>query len=423
MFTDAYWPRTNGVTVSIESFSRALIRAGHSVLIVAADYPYNMGFSLLSVPPKPLKDPADEPDLMRVPSRPVLISKEDRLAKSRMWFKVAKRLNSFKPDIIHVHTEFTIGIFGLNYASLYGIPLIYTAHTMWEEYAANYIPYLPSWILKAIARTVLKTTMRRADAIISPSSQMAGVIERYKIKRRVWQLPTGIDPRLFTHGKEELAAFRARLDERFPRMAGARILLFAGRVTAEKNISMLVAAFARIHRRVGDTILFLAGDGPHIDQYRDEAKEAGVLDACVFSGYIERHELALLYGVSTVFTFPSRTETQGLVTIEAMLSGVPVVAVGEMGTINVMGGDNGGFMVANDPEVFADRVVQLLEDPTLHARKVLEAREHAKSWTIDSMCGRLEAIYHETIVEYNASPRSRRRRPMAKWMKALSHST
>lgn len=98
--------------------------------------------------------------------------------------------------------------------------------------------------------------------------------------------------------------------------------------------------------------------------------------------------------------FASLTETQGLVTIEAMCSGKPVVAIGAMGTLMVMGGDNGGFMVSNSREEFAARILDLLDDPVLYARKCQEARHHAASWTIDAMTAKLEQIYHGCMESY-----------------------
>jgi glycosyltransferase involved in cell wall biosynthesis len=101
--------------------------------------------------------------------------------------------------------------------------------------------------------------------------------------------------------------------------------------------------------------------------------------------------------MSDIFVFPSLTETQGLVTIEAMLSGTPVVAIGAMGTIQVMNGNNGGFMVQNDPREFISRVFDLLEDDELYRSKVEEAKRHAQGWTIETMTVKLEQIYRSTL--------------------------
>jgi glycosyltransferase involved in cell wall biosynthesis len=120
-----------------------------------------------------------------------------------------------------------------------------------------------------------------------------------------------------------------------------------------------------------------------------------VEDHCVFTGYMEREDLALTYGISHIFVMPSMTETQGLVTMEAMLSGIPVVAIGAMGTVQLMEGNMGGFMTANDSGEFKARILELLEDDELYRRKAEEARQHAQGWTIESITEQLVEIYRE----------------------------
>jgi Glycosyltransferase len=407
MFTDAYWPRVNGVTVSVDSFSRALIRAGHQVVVICSFYPDSQTIGCMSTPVMEKRERDTDPTIIRVPSYPVFISKEDRMAKFHKWFWVSKQLNALQPDVIHVNSEFVIGEFGFNYAKLHGVPLVYTFHTLWEDYAVNYIPYVPEFILRFFARGITKNMARRADTVIAPTSQIQEVLKRYKIKKPVHLLPTGIDPELFRNDSSRVKEFRGKLETAFPALAGKRILLFAGRIGKEKNLSFLLRLLPAIVKKHPEVVLLVAGNGPDLSFFQEEAGEIGVADSCVFSGYLDRKDLALTYALSDIFVFPSRTETQGLVTIEAMLSGLPVVAIGEMGTITVMGGDNGGFMVKNDPEEFTARVLDLLEDPELYRKKVAEAKKHARSWTIDTMTVRLEKIYRDTIAEVDGSRRKR----------------
>ena len=210
-------------------------------------------------------------------------------------------------------------------------------------------------------------------------------------------MPTGIDPALFTHDEGEIAAYRVLLEQKYPRLKGKRILLFAGRISGEKNINFLLAIAPLIIEKHPEVAFLFVGNGPDLHLFEKEAVRLGVADACVFTGYLTREDLALTYGISDIFVFPSLTETQGLVTIEAMLSGTPVVAIGAMGTLMVMGGDNGGFMVKDDKDEFVRRVFELLENDDLYQRKVAEAREHAQAWTIDTMAIKLEKIYQRTI--------------------------
>jgi glycosyltransferase involved in cell wall biosynthesis len=397
MFTDAYWPRVNGVTVSVDTFSRSLIKAGHDVMIICVNYPDSESGEA-SIPEGKVSNLLK---IVRVPSMPAIISKEDRVANFSKWFWVAKQIDVFRPDIIHINTEFTIAEFGFLYGKIYNLPILYTFHTMWEDYAANYLPMFPVFFCRFIARSILKTILKRAYKVIVPTPQIEAVVKKYNVKKETFLLPTGIDPGLFEHDKAESAEFRKKFEGRYPALRGSRILLFAGRIAREKNLGFLLDILPAIRSRYPEAVLLCAGNGPDLEYFRKEAEERGIGEYCVFTGYMERTDLALVYAMSDIFVFPSLTETQGLVTLEAMFSGTPVVAIGELGTAMVMGGDNGGFMVKNDPEEFTARVFDLLDDDDLYRRKALEARSHAAAWSIDSLTKKLETIYRNTQLAFH----------------------
>ncbi|MDR2052453.1 MAG: glycosyltransferase [Treponema sp.] len=397
MFTDAYWPRVNGVTVSVDTFSRSLMKAGHEVMIICADYP-DSETGTASVPGG---EAPNLPKIVRVPSMPAIISREDRVANLSKWFWVARQVDVFRPDILHINTEFIIAEFGFLYGKIYNLPILYTFHTMWEDYAANYLPMFPVFICRFIARNILKNILRRSYKVIVPTPQIEAVVKKYNVKKETFLLPTGIDPGLFEHDKAETCRFREKFEERYPALKARRILLFAGRIVKEKNLGFLLDILPAIRSRRPEAVLLFAGNGPDLEYFQKEAEEKGIGEHCVFTGYMERTELALVYAMSDIFVFPSLTETQGLVTLEAMFSGIPVVAIGELGTAMVMGGDNGGFMVKNDPREFTARVLDLLGDDELYRRKAREARNHAAAWSIDSITRKLEAIYRDTQMAFH----------------------
>ena len=397
MFTDAYWPRINGVTVSVDSFSRSLINMGHEVLIICSSYPEGMG-----TPVSFLDSSAnvEGPEIIRVPSLPALITKEDRIAKFNKWYWVFKQVESFNPDIIHINTEFMIAEFGFLYARAHNLPAIYTFHTMWEDYGPNYFPFFPSFLVKKVVRGIIKNILNRSYRVIVPTKQIDDVLHKYRSRTETFLLPTGIDPQLFDHDKAEGRIFRDTLDELYPRLEGKKILLFAGRIVKEKNLGFLINVLHEVLKKRRDVVLLFVGSGPDLEYFKDEFKKVGLEENCVFAGYMDRKDLALTYMVSEVFVFPSMTDTQGLVTLEAMISGTPVVAIGAMGTLMVMGGDNGGFMVKNDSGEFSARVLELLEDPALRGRKSQEAVMHARAWSIEELTKKLITIYEATIKFY-----------------------
>jgi glycosyltransferase involved in cell wall biosynthesis len=398
IFSDAYWPRVNGVTVSVDSYSRSLIKAGHEVLVICSSYPEGIdGTSSFHFDREAEEGGAK---IVRVPSMPAFVKKEDRLAKFTKWHWVFRQVESFKPEIIHINTEFVIAEIGFLYARAHNLPAIYTFHTMWEDYGPNYFPMLPIFFIKFIARSIIKTILFQSYRVIVPTTQIDEVVHAYNHRIKTSLLPTGIEPELFDHTDEEGEIFREKLEGSFPKLKGKRILLFAGRIVKEKNLGFLLNILPEILKKHPDVVLLFAGSGPDLDYFREEAKEKGLEDNCEFSGYVERKYLALIYRVSEVFLFPSLTDTQGLVTIEAMFSGTPVVAIGALGTLMVMGGDNGGFMVENDESEFTERVLELLGDKDLWSRKSEEARLHARSWSIEELTKKLADIYKATTEAY-----------------------
>ena len=397
MFSDAYWPRVNGVTVSVDSFSKALVKEGHEVLIICSSYPEG-----LNIPSSFLNIPAAEggPKIVRVPSMPALITKEDRIAKFNKWFWVFRQVEIFDPDIVHINTEMVIAEFGFLFAKAHNLPAIYTFHTMWEDYGPNYFPLFPPFFVRFVIRGVLKNILNRSYRVIVPTQQIDEVVHKYKPRTITFLLPTGIEPELFDHEKEECLVFREKFEETFPSLSGKKILLFAGRIAKEKNLIFLIKILPLLIREHPDIILLFAGDGPDLEYFKGEAKKAGVEAFCLFTGYLERWDLARIYSISEIFLFPSLTDTQGLVTLEAMFSGTPVVAIGALGTLMVMGGDNGGFMVKNDEKEFSSRVLDLLSDPELRSRKSNEAKIHARAWSIQELTRKLIDIYQTTIDSY-----------------------
>jgi glycosyltransferase involved in cell wall biosynthesis len=404
MFTDSYWPRVNGVSASVEGFVSALIKLGHEVLIICPYYPESpmqTGFA------KVLHDAAmqtggiPESSIIRVPSLPVPISKEDRISKSHKLFWVSKQIDKFKPDIIHIQSEFVTADFGYYCARVNKIPAVYTYHTLWGDYMKTYIPWAPMFILKIILWIVESTAFRRPYRVIVPSEVILQYAQKYKSKKTPYLLPTGIDNKIFyPRNDAENTAFRQSIEEAYTKLKQKRILLYAGRVGKEKNLELILKVAPKIIKEREDTIFLIVGSGPDIYWFKEECETLGLTEHFVFTGYVERRLLASIYCISKIFIFPSTTETQGLVTIEAMLSGIPVVAVGERGTLMVMRGDNGGFMVPDDAGIFTRRVLDLLDNEELYKKKSAEALEYGKNWTMDVMVKRLENIYTETIVAY-----------------------
>jgi glycosyltransferase involved in cell wall biosynthesis len=371
----------NGVTVSVQTFRDELERLGHKVIILCPEYPPSRGAVLR------------EASVRRFPSMSSFVSTEDRLIRPSVFPYFVRALERFNPDVIHINTEFTANIAARGYAKLRGYPVLVTSHTDYEDYIGNYITYVPVRLLRAAVRFLMRSLYKTADVVITPSHTQEQKLKAYHIRKRFIVVPTGIAGSFAPRDKAEVAAYRAALDARFPALAGMRILLFAGRITLEKDVKFLIPVLRRILACRDDVVLLFAGDGPGRAQVETAAKRSGLSDKCVFMGYVGRAELPLVYAAADVFVFPSKTETQGLCTIEAMGTGLPVVAIGEMGTLDVMRGDHGGFMVGDDKQEFTDSVLRLLDDEKLHASKSAEAIAWARQYRVEVTTARLVRLY------------------------------
>lgn len=384
LVSDGFWPRINGVTISIQTFRDELERQGHETLVMAPAYP------------NAKVDPA-LPRVKRFRSSRDLFSKEDRDVLPDAFPDIFAALDEFNPDIVHFNTEFGMFLAGSIWCKLHHKAVFITCHTNWEFYIKHYVPLLPPMFARAIARHYMQRAYLNADYILMPGSQMQELLTSYGVKGPFHVLQTGIDPAGFQATTEELSEFRLNLDKLAPQLAGKRLLLYVGRMGNEKNITFLLPVLKLIRESVPDTALVLIGDGPYRNKILKEAELQGLGSLIHAPGYMDRKDLRLAYGSADVFVFPSKTETQGLTPIEAMMCGTPVVAIGEMGTRDVMQGDNGGFMVPDNIGVFAHAVVKLLTDSNLHTEKSAEARTWASRFDVTSTTRQLVGHYEACL--------------------------
>lgn len=416
MFSDCYYPRVNGVVVSVYSFVQELVNRGHVVKVITVEYPDDYEFNKKKGSSMGL---IDNPNfsLNRLSSKEIIFSKEDRLVRLKQWHILKGILDEFQPDILHINSEWLVGYFGAMYAHHRKVPCIFTFHTLWEDYIQNYAPILREKISKKIGRDIVKFYLKTANHILAPTPQTAQTVHKYGIDTPVELLPTGIPDSMFKVDTGAVEKMREEVFSRFPQLKDRKILLFAGRVAKEKNLPFLLPVLKRVNQLLETSAsasdgaskgaaLLVAGDGNFMQELKDLVEQQQLAQDVFYLGYVERDDLASLYHLVDVFTFPSKTETQGLVTVEAMAAGLPVVAIGEMGTMDVMQGDNGGFMVPEDVEIFSQKVYQLLTDDSLYQEKSQEGRDWSRRWGISALTDRLEASYTTCIADHRAGKKT-----------------
>ena len=351
--SDTYIPQVNGVTTVVHRIAQALRGAGHGVAIVAPRY------SRGSDDGGGGGGRADELRVFSLPFPPY--------PSIRMSFPldrhVARFLDRFRPDLIHAATEGPIGLATRRYALRRDIPLVTSYHTDFPQYARDYgLPILTPLVWRWLVRF-----HRPARLIHTP-----GVAVRDELVRRglrntvVWG--RGVDTTHFHPAKR---------DSGWRRWLGggddAIVVLHVGRLAAEKNLRVLVDAWTRAHRFLGPRAVFaIAGDGPETRYIASHIPFTRQL------GFIDRDSLAALYASADLCVLPSRTETCGLVALEAMASGLPVIAADAGGLRESVLADVNGLLVRpDDSRGFSQAIIALVGDASRRRALGTGARQTA----------------------------------------------
>jgi 1,2-diacylglycerol 3-alpha-glucosyltransferase len=392
MISDVYFPRITGVSTSIQTFARAFVDKGHAVTLIAPDYSAAGG------------EAAPEPfEVLRIPSRYLVIDPEDRMLRPRELRRHDRELASRGYDLVHIQTPFFAHYLGLGLAKRLNIPVVESYHTFFEQYLHHYVPFVPTRWMQRLARYFSTAQCNDVDALAVPSHAMLEVLKRYGVETPATVIPTGIELVQFSQG--DGSRFRARWG--IP--AERPVLVHVSRLAFEKNIDFILRMLVRVKTRVPDVLLVIAGEGPARHRLERLAGHLGLTGNTLFTGYLERDgSLEDCYCAGAAFVFASRTETQGLVLLEAMALGVPVVSTAVMGTKEVLAGGSGSLIADDDEQDFADKAIRLLTEPELRARLAVEAVEHAASWSAPVLADRMLRLYTQVI---ERKPRDRLSNP------------
>ncbi len=377
MLSDVYFPRVNGVSSSIRTFARELKRLGHSVTIVAPDYGDN-------------GDDTAEFDMIRLPSRVIFFDPEDCLIRGSAIAPAIDKLARRSWDIVHIHTPFRAHQLGVRLAKQLKRPTVESYHTFFEEYVGVYLPWLPKAVSRFGARYFSRRLCHGVDHLIVPSDEMTQVLRRYGIVTPSSVIPTGI----------HLEEFRGGDGNRFRRAHGIAedrpTLVTVSRLSAEKNIAFLLNVARALAGEFPNLAFILAGEGPDAERLKRHADAIGLRDRVVFVGNLDRRTTLLdCYKAGDVFVFASPTETQGLVLLEAMSLGVPIVSTAVMGTATVLRNAKSARISREDVREFAENAAVLLR--SAQERKALaDAGPHdAAAWSAPLLMERVVQLYRD----------------------------
>jgi glycosyltransferase involved in cell wall biosynthesis len=374
MFSNTYQPTTSGVVTSVALFRQGLMSANHEVHLIVPQYedfidsePYIFRF--------PALDLSDRIDISLVlPFQPL----------------IEPTVRGIMPDIIHSQHPVWLGDLAVSFAHELRIPLVFTFHTRYDEYAQSYVPIVAGLASK-VAEEVVRRYMRQCTHIVAPTPAIRDLILReYPSDVPVSIVPSPVD----------LARYKEKDSKRIRQEFGLdkyELLLYIGRVAKEKGLDLLVNAFAKVIAERPQARLLLVGGGPYRRALESLVQRHGLTEKVIFTGVVPHEEIPDYTAAADLFVFTSVTDTQGLVLVEAMAAGVPAVAVEAPGPIDILAG-GGGVLVAAEEDAFVQAVLTLLEDEVRRKEMGQEALRLVQPYAISETTNKMLAVYEEAIL-------------------------
>jgi glycosyltransferase involved in cell wall biosynthesis len=334
MMTNTYTPIVGGVEKSISTFSEQLRGKGHQVIIVAPEFD---GM------------PDNEQNVIRLPAIEHF-NGTDFSVNLPMPGLLKKLMQTFDPDIIHSHHPFLIGDLALRRARQYGIPLIFTYHTMFEQYV-HYLPIQNEQIKKFVIELSCGYA-NLADKVIVPTESILKVLHERKVRTPIEVIPTSIDTQFLAKGNRN----RIRQEYNIPKQS--YLIGHVGRLEPEKNLIFLAKAVAGFMVKEEAAHFMVVGSGSLKEKIKQIFAEHDLLKKIHFTGIQKGQDLIDCYHAMDIFAFSSHSETQGVVLVEAMAAGIPIIAVDAPGARDIISDFENGRLISQDDEsAFADSLL------------------------------------------------------------------
>ena len=378
IFSDTYTPQVNGVVTVIRALKKGLEDRGHKVYIFTVQHPKAEAedgvYRLLS---------------LQFPNEP-----QHRIG---MFFKkpiydIARKLNL---DLINTHSEFSLYLASRYVSKKFGIPSIHTLHT----YYPDYVYYLPPPIKQIMQKKLpayLRRILRSQKCVITPSVKNAEYLSGISFSKPVKIIPNGIDLSHFFDRSEELKNDAKKMRVRLGVKDSEDMIVFVGRLGAEKNVHTLIENFREItvHR---DAKLVIVGDGPDRRALENLCLEKNIRDKVIFSGYFQwPEEIKQVYAASDLFMSASHSEVHPITFIEAMAMGLPIVAASDKSIENMVINNENGWTVNDDSKLW-EKALEILDEPSVLERMGKKSEEIAHNFTLDKFIDNMIACYNELL--------------------------
>ncbi|MDF2803889.1 MAG: 1,2-diacylglycerol 3-glucosyltransferase [Anaerocolumna sp.] len=379
LFTETYYPEINGVANSVYILKKELEEMGHTVYVFTTTTP---------------GAPEYEYNVFRVPSLPCIFITERRVG---LFYqpKLASIIKKLNLDLIHTHTEFSLGVFGRIMARELKIPTVHTYHTIYEDYT-HYITHFKSLDkrAKAFVRVFTKICCNTVEQVVVPTEKVKELLLKYSVFKDISVIPTGVDLKKFNpslYKDEDIQALKVEYGIK----AEDKVLLYVGRISKEKNIAEIIDAMPAYMKKRPSVKFLIIGGGPEMDQLKEKVKEYDLTNQIIFTGPKPWDDIGLYYQLGDVFVSASQSETQGLTYIEAMAGGVPVVAKQDKCLDDILEeGFNGYSFVDSEELISGLESIFYSEDNISYG---INAMNKMKKYSTEEFANNMVSLYEEIM--------------------------
>lgn len=386
LFSDTYLPDLNGVATSVETLRKTLCDHGHEVFVIANH--------------KGLIHLQREGNILRLPGIELKWLYGYSMT-SPLQIKAKDEIKQMNLDIIHVHTEFGVGIFGRNIAKELNIPIVSTYHTMYEDYT-HYLNFLDLEFVDKVSKNVVgnlsKIMNATAEIVISPSLKTKDTLIGYGVTAPIHVIPTGIDLTKFNEKNVD-----SQLVENLKKQYGIEkedhVVIYIGRIASEKSIDVVIRGFKKYAQASSRNKLMIVGGGPSLEELKQLAVDEGIAQNVIFTDRQQRDVIPAFYQCADAFVSCSLTETQGMTYIEAMSSSLPVFARKDEVLLDLIEEGQSGFFI--DEDTFSDKLKEFFDYPIEKIHQMRKnAREKVLCYDTEVFYERVVACYEEAYAIY-----------------------
>lgn len=379
--TESYYPNIDGGAIAQHNLVHELKKLGHEIHVLAPGYHF-----------KNYTENDNGITVFRTWSITLPFYMKNRYRFSPFpLFKIRNIIKKIKPDIIHICSPYHIGASTYLWARKYQIPVIDSIHLLPENV---FSPFFSSKHYKSLEKRFWKYLIyffNLADWITIPTQTGADIYLKQGLKNKITPISNGINTKIFNPDNDgEYLRKKFKLPKK-------NIVMYAGRITPEKNLDVLIKAIPFVKKEVESHFLFVGSGGEYKQHLENLAKELNVSEYTTFTDFLDWEDYPNIYSIADVFALPAESELQSIVTLEAVASGLPVVVVNKGALPELASSGNGFVFEPKNSKQMAEQIIKILSDEKLKEKMSKKSLELAKKHSMESVATQYEQLYKKII--------------------------